>query len=62
MLDRVGGPRGLDSILEEFGDDMTRMERREPELNDWAPRARPVAQHDDALIARAASAGVAALR
>ena len=37
LLDLVGGPKGLDAILEELGDDVTRMERREPELNDWAP-------------------------
>lgn len=37
LLDRLGGPKGLDAILERLGDDVTRMERREPELNDWAP-------------------------
>jgi beta-lactamase class A len=37
LLDRLGGPKGLDAILEGLGDDVTRMERREPELNDWAP-------------------------
>ena len=37
LLDRLGGPAGLDAILEQLGDDVTRMERREPELNDWAP-------------------------
>jgi beta-lactamase class A len=37
LLDELGGPEGLDAILEELGDDVTRMERREPELNDWAP-------------------------
>jgi beta-lactamase class A len=39
LLDRLGGPRGLDATLEALGDDVTRMERREPELNDWAPGA-----------------------
>ena len=39
LLDRLGGPKGLDAILEELGDDVTRMERREPELNEWAPGA-----------------------
>ena len=37
LLDRLGGPKGLDAILERLGDDVTRMERREPELNEWAP-------------------------
>ena len=37
LLDRLGGPKGLDAMLEDLGDDVTRMERREPELNDWAP-------------------------
>ena len=31
------GEQGLDAILEEVGDRVTRVERREPELNDWAP-------------------------
>ena len=38
LLDRLGGPRGLDAILErEAGDDVTRMERPEPDLNFWEP-------------------------
>jgi beta-lactamase class A len=37
LLDRLGGPQGLDAILEELGDDVTRLERPEPELNVWAP-------------------------
>jgi beta-lactamase class A len=41
LLDRLGGPKGLDATLEEdLGDDVTRMERREPELNEWAPGRR----------------------
>jgi beta-lactamase class A len=40
LLDHLGGPKGLDAILEDLGDDVTRMERREPELNDWAPGAK----------------------
>ncbi|MDT9688953.1 class A beta-lactamase [Streptomyces sp. P9(2023)] len=39
LLDELGGPRALDAVLEELGDDVTRMERREPELNQWAPGA-----------------------
>ncbi|GGR10058.1 class A beta-lactamase [Streptomyces netropsis] len=37
LFDALGGPKGLDAALEEIGDDDTRMERREPELNRWAP-------------------------
>lgn len=38
LLDQLGGPKGLDAWLaRELGDDVTRMVRREPELNDWAP-------------------------
>ena len=37
LLDELGGPDGLEAVLEELGDDVTRMERREPELNEWAP-------------------------
>ncbi len=39
LLDQLGGPHGLDAVLEGIGDDVTRMERREPELNQWAPGA-----------------------
>ncbi|MGA5560792.1 class A beta-lactamase [Streptomyces platensis] len=37
LLDSIGGPKGLDSVLEKLGDHTTRMVRHEPELNDWAP-------------------------
>lgn len=37
LFDALGGPAGLDAVLEELGDDVTRMESEEPELNDWAP-------------------------
>ncbi|GAA2612391.1 class A beta-lactamase [Streptomyces tubercidicus] len=37
LFDALGGPKGLDSVLEELGDHTTRMVRREPELNEWAP-------------------------
>jgi beta-lactamase class A len=39
LLDRLGGPKGLDATLAALGDDVTRMQRREPALNDWAPGA-----------------------
>ncbi|RDG39296.1 class A beta-lactamase [Streptomyces corynorhini] len=37
MFDHIGGPKGLNTVLKELGDDVTRMERREPGLNDWVP-------------------------
>jgi beta-lactamase class A len=37
LFDALGGPKGLDAALEKLGDDVTRMERREPELSRWAP-------------------------
>ncbi|GHF53427.1 beta-lactamase [Streptomyces mashuensis] len=37
LLDDLGGPHALDAALERLGDDVTRMERHEPELNDWVP-------------------------
>jgi len=37
LLERLGGPKGLDAILEELGDDVTKLERPEPELNFWVP-------------------------
>lgn len=40
LFDAVGGPRGLQAVLAELGDDVTRMERRETELNEWVPGAK----------------------
>ncbi|MFF7178308.1 class A beta-lactamase [Streptomyces sp. NPDC008121] len=37
LFDALGGPHGLDTALARLGDDVTRMERREPELSRWAP-------------------------
>ncbi|GHA95801.1 class A beta-lactamase [Streptomyces chryseus] len=37
LLDALGGPKGLDAHLARMGDDVIRMERREPELSRWAP-------------------------
>ncbi|MEU9702235.1 class A beta-lactamase [Streptomyces sp. NPDC047981] len=37
LLDELGGPAALDAVLEELGDTVTRVVRREPELNRWAP-------------------------
>ncbi|WP_228994615.1 class A beta-lactamase [Streptomyces sp. DH8] len=37
LFDHVGGPRGLDAALEKLGDDVTRMDREEPELSRWVP-------------------------
>ncbi|MEV7425386.1 class A beta-lactamase [Streptomyces sp. NBC_01429] len=37
MLDHIGGPKGLNAVLKKLGDDVTRMERREPGLNEWVP-------------------------
>ncbi|MEU9319778.1 class A beta-lactamase [Streptomyces sp. NPDC048295] len=39
LLDRLGGPRGLDAVLAGIGDDVTRMEHQEPQLNQWSPGA-----------------------
>ncbi|MFE5482196.1 class A beta-lactamase [Streptomyces sp. NPDC056527] len=39
LLDRLGGPKRLDAMLDEWGDRITRVERREPQLNEWAPGA-----------------------
>ncbi len=40
LFDALGGPEGLDAALEEIGDDVTRMDRREPELSRWSPSER----------------------
>jgi len=37
VLDRIGGPDGLTGYLRGIGDAMTRLDRREPELNEAAP-------------------------
>ncbi|MEU5397946.1 class A beta-lactamase [Streptomyces sp. NPDC005963] len=39
LFDALGGPKGLATALEEVGDTVTRVDRREPELNQWAPGA-----------------------
>ncbi|MFD9789918.1 class A beta-lactamase [Streptomyces sp. NPDC059070] len=39
LFDALGGPRGLQSALREAGDTATRVERREPDLNQWTPGA-----------------------
>lgn len=37
LFDQLGGPKGLDAVLEKMGDDETRMVRREPDLSTWVP-------------------------
>ncbi|MEU4689739.1 class A beta-lactamase [Actinoplanes sp. NPDC023714] len=37
LLDEVGGPRGLQRALRDIGDGTTRVDRREPALNEAAP-------------------------
>ncbi|WP_409473985.1 class A beta-lactamase [Streptomyces sp. HC307] len=37
LLDELGGPDGLEKVLEEFGDDVTEMDRYEPEMSDGTP-------------------------
>ncbi|MEV0281862.1 class A beta-lactamase [Streptomyces sp. NPDC050610] len=37
MFDEIGGPKGLNAELKKIGDDVIRMERREPELSRWLP-------------------------
>ncbi|WP_129667681.1 class A beta-lactamase [Phytoactinopolyspora endophytica] len=37
LLEEVGGPDGLERALEELGDDVTSVDRYEPELNEAAP-------------------------
>ncbi|MFI1103949.1 class A beta-lactamase [Streptomyces melanogenes] len=39
LLDALGGPKGLESALRQTGDAVTRVERREPDLNQWTPGA-----------------------
>ncbi|HCA84448.1 MAG TPA: class A beta-lactamase [Streptomyces sp.] len=39
LFDALGGPKGLGAALEEMGDDVTRMERYETQLNEWTPGA-----------------------
>ncbi|WEV25974.1 class A beta-lactamase [Streptomyces sp. 71268] len=37
LFEEIGGPKGLDAVLEGIGDDVTQMERIEPGLSDWDP-------------------------
>ncbi|MFK8908525.1 class A beta-lactamase [Streptomyces sp. YS-3] len=39
LFDALGGPKGLENALREAGDTVTRVERREPDLNQWTPGA-----------------------
>lgn len=37
LFEELGGPKGLDAALAKIGDDVTRMERIEPQLSQWDP-------------------------
>ncbi|MFD4478935.1 class A beta-lactamase [Streptomyces sp. NPDC058471] len=37
LFDRLGGPEGLNAVLKKMGDDVTRMDRIEPDLSTWVP-------------------------
>ncbi|MEU4345973.1 class A beta-lactamase [Streptomyces sp. NPDC023838] len=37
LFDALGGPKGLQSALRQTGDAVTHVDRREPDLNQWAP-------------------------
>ncbi|MEK8143718.1 class A beta-lactamase [Streptomyces sp. M10(2022)] len=37
LFGQLGGPKGLQAVVRGLGDDVTRMDRREPELSEWAP-------------------------
>ncbi|KOG85510.1 class A beta-lactamase [Streptomyces varsoviensis] len=37
MFDELGGPKALNAELKKIGDDVIRMERREPQLSRWVP-------------------------
>ncbi|MFE1382420.1 class A beta-lactamase [Streptomyces sp. NPDC058740] len=51
LLDALGGPEGLAAALREVGDTTTRVARREPELNRWAPGSLPDTTTPRALAA-----------
>ncbi|GAA1521978.1 class A beta-lactamase [Kribbella lupini] len=38
LLAELGGPKALDTILRQLGDDTTRMERIEPDMSVWDPK------------------------
>ncbi|MFD7020134.1 class A beta-lactamase [Streptomyces sp. NPDC059928] len=40
LLDRIGGPGGMTRYYRSLGDPVSRLDRREPELNDWKPGER----------------------
>ncbi|MFJ6247357.1 MULTISPECIES: class A beta-lactamase [unclassified Streptomyces] len=37
LFEELSGPKGLQAVLRSLGDDVTRMDRIEPELGDWRP-------------------------
>ncbi|MFD3820818.1 class A beta-lactamase [Streptomyces sp. NPDC058625] len=55
LFDALGGPQGLAAALVETGDTTTKVERREPELNQWSPGAT-----QDTTTPRAWAAGLRA--
>ncbi|MER5274860.1 class A beta-lactamase [Streptomyces sp. NPDC002809] len=55
LIDRLGGPEGLEAELRELGDDETRTDRKEPDLNDWTP-----GETRDTSTPRALAAGLRA--
>ncbi|MEV6283758.1 class A beta-lactamase [Kribbella sp. NPDC051770] len=38
LFAELGGPKALDGVLRDLGDDVTRMERVEPALSEWDPK------------------------
>lgn len=51
LLPLIGGPAGLTRYLRELGDPTTRLDRKEPELNDSAPGDPRDTTSPDALVA-----------
>lgn len=37
LIDRIGGPQSVTAFLRDIGDPVSRLDRREPEVNDFAP-------------------------
>ena len=55
ILDRIGGPSGLDAALEELGDDITEVVDIEPDLNTVAPGSTANTTTADAFTASLAA-------
>jgi beta-lactamase class A len=55
LIDRIGGPRNVTDFLRSIGDPISRLDRREPEVNTFAPGDPRDTTSPDAMVATMAA-------